>query len=75
MYLDESGSNEALRIIDFGFAKQLRADNGLLMTPCYTANYVAPEVSNSHYSSFSQIEICLGFRLYFWWMHGVYRLT
>lgn len=23
---------------------QLRADNGLLMTPCYTANYVAPEV-------------------------------
>ncbi|XP_046849442.1 ribosomal protein S6 kinase 2 beta-like isoform X2 [Xenia sp. Carnegie-2017] len=44
MYLDESGSNEALRIIDFGFAKQLRADNGLLMTPCYTANYVAPEV-------------------------------
>ena len=45
MYLDESGSNEALRIIDFGFAKQLRADNGLLMTPCYTANYVAPEVS------------------------------
>ena len=44
MYLDESGSNDALRIIDFGFAKQLRADNGLLMTPCYTANYVAPEV-------------------------------
>lgn len=27
-----------------GFAKQLRADNGLLMTPCYTANFVAPEV-------------------------------
>lgn len=23
---------------------QLRADNGLLMTPCYTANFVAPEV-------------------------------
>lgn len=45
MYLDDSGSNDALRIIDFGFAKQLRADNGLLMTPCYTANYVAPEVS------------------------------
>ncbi|CAB4005619.1 ribosomal S6 kinase alpha-1 isoform X2 [Paramuricea clavata] len=44
MYLDDSGSNDALRIIDFGFAKQLRADNGLLMTPCYTANYVAPEV-------------------------------
>ena len=44
MYLDDSGSYDALRIIDFGFAKQLRADNGLLMTPCYTANYVAPEV-------------------------------
>ena len=33
-----------LRICDFGFAKQLKADNGLLMTPCYTANFVAPEV-------------------------------
>uniref|UniRef100_A0A8C3PAH7 Uncharacterized protein n=1 Tax=Chrysemys picta bellii TaxID=8478 RepID=A0A8C3PAH7_CHRPI len=30
-------------ICDFGFAKQLRAENGLLMTPCYTANFVAPE--------------------------------
>ena len=44
LYLDESGSPEALRISDFGFAKQLRAENGLLMTPCYTANFVAPEV-------------------------------
>ncbi|XP_010828555.1 PREDICTED: ribosomal protein S6 kinase alpha-1 [Bison bison bison] len=35
---------ECLRICDFGFAKQLRAENGLLMTPCYTANFVAPEV-------------------------------
>ena len=26
------------RICDFGFAKQLRADNGMLMTPCYTGN-------------------------------------
>ncbi|KAH8021503.1 hypothetical protein HPB51_015899 [Rhipicephalus microplus] len=33
-----------LRICDFGFAKQMRAENGLLMTPCYTANFVAPEV-------------------------------
>lgn len=31
-------------MIDFGLAKQLRAENGLLMTPCYTANFVAPEV-------------------------------
>uniref|UniRef100_A0A1I8FDW5 Protein kinase domain-containing protein n=1 Tax=Macrostomum lignano TaxID=282301 RepID=A0A1I8FDW5_9PLAT len=26
-------------VCDFGFAKQLRADNGLLMTPCYTASF------------------------------------
>lgn len=45
LYADASGSPESLRICDFGFAKQLRADNGLLMTPCYTANFVAPEVS------------------------------
>lgn len=45
LYVDESGHPECLRICDFGFAKQLRAENGLLMTPCYTANFVAPEVS------------------------------
>uniref|UniRef100_A0A8C8JEK8 Ribosomal protein S6 kinase n=2 Tax=Oncorhynchus tshawytscha TaxID=74940 RepID=A0A8C8JEK8_ONCTS len=44
LYVDESGNSESIRICDFGFAKQLRADNGLLMTPCYTANFVAPEV-------------------------------
>lgn len=44
MYADSSGGPESLRVIDFGFAKQLRADNGLLMTPCYTAQFVAPEV-------------------------------
>ena len=44
MYADHTGSPQALRIVDFGFAKQLRDSNGLLMTPCYTANYVAPEV-------------------------------
>ena len=44
MYADDSGSPESLRIVDFGFAKQIRATNGLLMTPCYTANFVAPEV-------------------------------
>lgn len=44
MYADMPGNSQSLRIADFGFAKQLRADNGLLMTPCYTANYVAPEV-------------------------------
>ncbi|KHJ44009.1 kinase domain protein [Trichuris suis] len=44
LYLDSSNAPESLRIIDFGFAKQLRAENGLLMTPCYTAQFVAPEV-------------------------------
>lgn len=48
LYVDESGNPESIRICDFGFAKQLRANNGLLMTPCYTANFVAPEVSGSH---------------------------
>lgn len=44
MYADRSNNPESIRIIDFGFAKQVRAGNGLLMTPCYTANFVAPEV-------------------------------
>merc|ERR1719342_1448363 len=44
LYADYSGNPDTIRICDFGFAKQLRADNGMLMTPCYTANYVAPEV-------------------------------
>ncbi|XP_048864031.1 ribosomal protein S6 kinase alpha-2 isoform X1 [Brienomyrus brachyistius] len=44
LYVDEIGDPESIRISDFGFAKQLRAENGLLMTPCYTANFVAPEV-------------------------------
>lgn len=44
LYADETGNPDSLRICDFGFAKQLRHDNGLLMTPCYTANFVAPEV-------------------------------
>ncbi|UYV81796.1 RPS6KA2 [Cordylochernes scorpioides] len=44
VFADESGRPESLRLVDFGFAKQIRAENGLLMTPCYTANFVAPEV-------------------------------
>eukprot|EP00062_Callorhinchus_milii_P009608 gi/632953610/ref/XP_007892517.1/ PREDICTED: ribosomal protein S6 kinase alpha-2 isoform X2 [Callorhinchus milii] len=44
LYVDDSGNSDSIRICDFGFAKQLRAENGLLMTPCYTANFVAPEV-------------------------------
>lgn len=44
LYADDSCAPSAIRICDFGFAKQMRAENGLLMTPCYTANFVAPEV-------------------------------
>ena len=45
LYVDQTSEKpESLRIIDFGFAKQLRDENGLLMTPCYTAHYAAPEV-------------------------------
>ncbi|KAM9826134.1 ribosomal protein S6 kinase alpha-2 [Syngnathus typhle] len=43
-YCDDRGLPECIRICDFGFAKQLRAENGLLMTPCYTATFMAPEV-------------------------------
>uniref|UniRef100_A0A0R3W2M0 Protein kinase domain-containing protein n=1 Tax=Taenia asiatica TaxID=60517 RepID=A0A0R3W2M0_TAEAS len=44
LYADSTCTPESIRICDFGFAKQLRAENGLLMTPCYTAQYAAPEV-------------------------------
>ncbi|VDD82125.1 unnamed protein product, partial [Mesocestoides corti] len=44
LYADSTGSPESICICDFGFAKQLRAENGLLMTPCYTAQFAAPEV-------------------------------
>lgn len=44
LYATVDCNPESLKICDLGFAKQLRADNGLLMTPCYTANFVAPEV-------------------------------
>ncbi|EGD82179.1 AGC/RSK/RSK protein kinase [Salpingoeca rosetta] len=44
LYADPSHTPESIRIADFGFAKQLTAENGMLMTPCYTANFVAPEV-------------------------------
>ncbi|KAL3277610.1 hypothetical protein HHI36_012952 [Cryptolaemus montrouzieri] len=44
LFANEECTPESVTICDMGFAKQLRAGNGLLMTPCYTANYVAPEV-------------------------------
>ncbi|CAO2589425.1 Ribosomal protein S6 kinase alpha-1, partial [Lemmus lemmus] len=60
LYVDESGNPECLRICDFGFAKQLRAENGLLMTPCYTANFVAPEVIGGNRSSSLVVSEVLG---------------
>lgn len=44
MYVDENRQPSSLRIVDLGFAKQQRAENGLLMTPCFTKEYAAPEV-------------------------------
>lgn len=44
MYADENREAFSLRIVDFGFAKQQRAENGMLMTPCFTKEYAAPEV-------------------------------
>jgi len=44
MYVDQNRQPSALRIVDLGFAKQQRAENGLLMTPCFTKEYAAPEV-------------------------------
>eukprot|EP00053_Salpingoeca_punica_P012804 m.115114 g.115114 ORF g.115114 m.115114 type:complete len:763 (-) comp16043_c0_seq2:2612-4900(-) len=44
LYADARQTVDSIRIADFGFAKQLTAENGMLMTPCYTANFVAPEV-------------------------------
>jgi len=46
LYADDSGDPTTIRIVDFGFAKQLRHENGMLMTPCFTKSYVAPEVLN-----------------------------
>ncbi|XP_076657470.1 ribosomal protein S6 kinase 2 beta [Halictus rubicundus] len=44
LYSEPGADPATLCLCDLGFAKQLRAENGLLMTPCYTANFVAPEV-------------------------------
>ena len=44
MYVDQHRQPSSLRIVDLGFAKQQRAENGLLMTPCFTKEYAAPEV-------------------------------
>lgn len=44
LYAKPGDDPTTLCLCDLGFAKQLRAENGLLMTPCYTANFVAPEV-------------------------------
>jgi len=43
-YAEKPGTPASIRVTDFAFAKQLTAENGMLMTPCFTANFVAPEV-------------------------------
>lgn len=44
LYESVNQTPSSLKLCDMGFAKQLRADNGLLMTPCYTSTFAAPEV-------------------------------
>lgn len=44
MFAEEDRRVSSLRIVDFGFAKQRRTEEGLLMTPCFTKEYAAPEV-------------------------------
>jgi p90 ribosomal S6 kinase len=44
LYKDSNCLPHSLVLADFGFAKQLRAENGLLMTPCYTQKFVPPEI-------------------------------
>lgn len=56
VYATRHQTPDSLKLCDLGFAKQLRADNGLLMTPCYTANFVAPEVLKRQVSDDSFIE-------------------
>lgn len=76
LYVDESGNAESIRICDFGFAKQLRAENGLLMTPCYTANFVAPEVRGAHFVSFFCPQIgCFSKLLSINWLMSFYIIT
>ena len=60
MYEDKKREPSSLRIVDFGFAKQQRAENGLLMTPCFTKEYAAPEVlSRKRYDE--SCDICMLF--------------
>ena len=59
LYADKTGNLDSLRIVDFGFAKQLSADNRLLMTPCYTANFVTHEVMKRQgYDAACDVWIC-----------------
>lgn len=53
MYASSSCESDSLRIIDFGFAKQSRAENGMLMTPCYTAQFVRGNSSKAGSRMFS----------------------
>jgi len=61
MYVDQNRQPSSLRIVDLGFAKQQRAENGLLMTPCFTKEYAAPEVlSRKKYDE--SCDICMSLK-------------
>ncbi len=63
MYVDQNRQPSSLRIVDLGFAKQQRAENGLLMTPCFTKEYAAPEVlSRKKYDE--SCDICMSFNFF-----------
>ncbi|VDN44341.1 unnamed protein product [Gongylonema pulchrum] len=44
MYASRTANPDSIRITDFGFAKQLRVENGFLTTPCCTAQFIASDV-------------------------------
>ncbi len=39
-----TAENSSIKVVDFGFARVLAADNPTLTTPCFTLGYAAPEV-------------------------------
>ena len=56
LFVDNSEDSE-LKIVDFGFAR-LKPENQALQTPCFTMQYVAPEVLNQTASSKGYDESC-----------------
>ncbi|XP_042897727.1 ribosomal protein S6 kinase alpha-5 isoform X2 [Parasteatoda tepidariorum] len=40
----DSSDNAVIKIVDFGFSRQKLANNELMVSPCFTMQYAAPEV-------------------------------